>query len=367
MPITKATSNVLATDAALNNLNTGSSVALSVPLTVTSTASINGNFTVDTNTLFVNAANDRVGIGTASPTEKLDVAGNVKATSLLAVDATLETVNATVSATAPNLVYTTNTDQDIDGNKTFLKNIVGNGTDNRLPSQIADKPESVVVKSFSDLRYGILGAYNLAGESFDFSSNFTSALGPLFTERYGFTYSFNFGGTAGSLPQIVFIPFFLNRKKTFSKCAIAITAGNHPTSNIDGAIYLPDENGFPLTRLGEAWEWAAGDTGKVETDIGNRELEGLFYVGIRPQLGAVDWRVGSQGGSSLVVRGVSQGSMGILAQIFGVARTLNNFDGAVGVTATSQISTMPINLSSPEIRRSGLWASGNQWPVAILY
>jgi len=339
-----------------------------VPLTATSTASINGNFTVDTNTLFVNAANDRVGIGTTSPTEKLEVAGNVKATSLLAVGATLETVNATVSATAPNLVYTTNTDQDIDGNKTFLKNIVGNGTDNRLPSQIADKPESVVVKSFSDLRYGILGAYNLAGESTSFGNKtFTSALGPLFTGRYDVLYTFNFGSPAGSLPQIVFIPFFLNRKKTFSKCAIAITAGNHPTSNIDGAIYLPDENGFPLTRLGEAWEWDAANTGKVETDIGNRELEGLFYVGIRPQLGAVDWRVGSQGGSSLVVRGVGQGSMGILAQIFGVPQTLNNFDGANGVINTDQASTMPINLSSPEIRRSGMWGGGNQWPVAILY
>jgi hypothetical protein len=79
MPLTKATSNVLAPDAALNNLNAGSSVALSVPLTVTSTASISGNFTVDTNTLFVDAANDRVGIGTASPTEKLEVVGNIKA------------------------------------------------------------------------------------------------------------------------------------------------------------------------------------------------------------------------------------------------------------------------------------------------
>jgi hypothetical protein len=79
--------------------------------------------------------NVSIGAGGA-PSEKLEVSGNVKATSLLAVGATLETVNATVSATAPNLVYNTNTDQDIDGNKTFLKNVVGNGTDNRLPNQI---------------------------------------------------------------------------------------------------------------------------------------------------------------------------------------------------------------------------------------
>jgi hypothetical protein len=89
MPITKVTSNVLAPDAALNNLNAGSSVALSVPLTVTSTASINGNFTVDTNTLFVNAANDRVGIGTTSPTEKLTVSGNVDIHGDLIADSTI--------------------------------------------------------------------------------------------------------------------------------------------------------------------------------------------------------------------------------------------------------------------------------------
>ena len=43
------------------------------PLTVTGTATITGNLTVDTNTLFVNAANNRVGILTASPTEPLTI------------------------------------------------------------------------------------------------------------------------------------------------------------------------------------------------------------------------------------------------------------------------------------------------------
>lgn len=41
---------------------------------------ISGNLTVDTDTLFVNSTNNRVGIGTSSPTQLLDVDGTVKAT-----------------------------------------------------------------------------------------------------------------------------------------------------------------------------------------------------------------------------------------------------------------------------------------------
>ena len=38
---------------------------------------VNGNFTVDTDTLFVDAANNRVGMGTSSPAEKLHVVGTI--------------------------------------------------------------------------------------------------------------------------------------------------------------------------------------------------------------------------------------------------------------------------------------------------
>jgi hypothetical protein len=41
------------------------------------TGTFSGNLTVDTNTLFVDATNDRVGVGTTSPNEKLDVRGGV--------------------------------------------------------------------------------------------------------------------------------------------------------------------------------------------------------------------------------------------------------------------------------------------------
>ena len=43
--------------------------------TMTGALAVNGNLTVDTNTLFVNAANNRVGIGTSSPTANLEIEG----------------------------------------------------------------------------------------------------------------------------------------------------------------------------------------------------------------------------------------------------------------------------------------------------
>ena len=53
-------------------------VTFDAAVTVNSTATITGDLTVDTNTLHVDATNDRVGIGTDSPAQKLDVNGNIR-------------------------------------------------------------------------------------------------------------------------------------------------------------------------------------------------------------------------------------------------------------------------------------------------
>jgi hypothetical protein len=131
MAITKATSSVLADNAALNNLNAGASIAFTKPV------SVSGNLTVDTNTLFVDSVNDRVGIGTTSASEKLTVSGNISASG---------------NVTASNLVYTTD-DQTLAGVKTFSNNIVGNGTANRLPNQLAVAPSDIITKGLADARY----------------------------------------------------------------------------------------------------------------------------------------------------------------------------------------------------------------------
>jgi predicted heme/steroid binding protein len=54
----------------------GTTTDTSETLQITGTAKITGNLTVDTNTLFVDATNNRVGIGTASPATPLHIEGN---------------------------------------------------------------------------------------------------------------------------------------------------------------------------------------------------------------------------------------------------------------------------------------------------
>jgi hypothetical protein len=51
------------------------------------------NLTVDTNTLFVDSVNDRVGIGTTTPASELDVDGTISATKILGVKNAINTVS----------------------------------------------------------------------------------------------------------------------------------------------------------------------------------------------------------------------------------------------------------------------------------
>jgi hypothetical protein len=81
--------------------------------------------------------NGRVGIGTTTPSERLTVSGNISTTG---------------NVTASNLVYTTD-DQPIAGVKTFSNNIVGNGTANRLPNQLAVASSDIITKGLADSRY----------------------------------------------------------------------------------------------------------------------------------------------------------------------------------------------------------------------
>ncbi len=72
MATTKITSNVLALSAAQTNINNDGSFTLSVPTQINNTLSLSGNLTVDTNTLFVDSVNNRVGIGTNNPLQAID-------------------------------------------------------------------------------------------------------------------------------------------------------------------------------------------------------------------------------------------------------------------------------------------------------
>jgi hypothetical protein len=66
------------------NVGIGNNLTPTSTLDVTGTLAVSGNATFDTDVLFVDAANNRVGIGTASPSFKLDVRNDVLATTSLA-------------------------------------------------------------------------------------------------------------------------------------------------------------------------------------------------------------------------------------------------------------------------------------------
>jgi hypothetical protein len=72
---TQNANNVTITGGSISGVTFGAS-------TITGNFDVTGNLTVDTNTLFVDAANNRVGVGTLTPTVALDVVGTADATNI---------------------------------------------------------------------------------------------------------------------------------------------------------------------------------------------------------------------------------------------------------------------------------------------
>ena len=68
-----------------------------------------GNLTVDTNTLFVNSTNDKVGIGTLTPNEKLTVIGNISATGSQNIDQYLTVGKLSAGLTNQVVIHNSNT------------------------------------------------------------------------------------------------------------------------------------------------------------------------------------------------------------------------------------------------------------------
>ena len=83
---------------------TGISLALSGTASVVSHASVGGNLVVDGSTFFVDSVQNRVGIGTLSPTASLHVVGNVEVQGT--VNATSLTATNGISAASATTLYT---------------------------------------------------------------------------------------------------------------------------------------------------------------------------------------------------------------------------------------------------------------------
>jgi len=68
-------------NSSLTSVGTLSSLTMSGALSGVTTLGMSGDLTVDTNTLFVDASEDKVGIGTTSPLAKLHLSGGDSSTS----------------------------------------------------------------------------------------------------------------------------------------------------------------------------------------------------------------------------------------------------------------------------------------------
>ena len=108
---TQAASSVAITGGAINNTPIGATTASTIAGT---TGTFSGNLTVDTNTLFVDAANNRVGVGTITPTEALHVVGNARIqgdnSSITFAETDTTDTDARIRLNGGNLLFETTTD-----------------------------------------------------------------------------------------------------------------------------------------------------------------------------------------------------------------------------------------------------------------
>jgi len=89
-----------------NNVNIANNLVSTGVVSLQNTVTISSNLTVDTDTLFVNSTNDRVGVGTLAPTTKLQVNGVITTNGLTSSGALSVTNTATISG---NLIIDTDT------------------------------------------------------------------------------------------------------------------------------------------------------------------------------------------------------------------------------------------------------------------
>ena len=112
-------------DESANRLLLGHSTNVALELSSSGETVVNGDLTVDTDTLHVDATNDRVGIGTTSPATELDVTGTVTAD-------TFSFANWTVTESGGSLYFATGGTNkmklDASGNLQVVGNVESNAT-----------------------------------------------------------------------------------------------------------------------------------------------------------------------------------------------------------------------------------------------
>lgn len=120
-----ATNGVVSLGGALTGLTTISGVTDTNKLTITGTGV--DNFNIDSGTFSVDGTNNRVGINNIAPTERLDVAGNIKADRLIAYGAGGITTNVAIGPNSLSNNITGGTSNIAIGSAALQNNTTGVG------------------------------------------------------------------------------------------------------------------------------------------------------------------------------------------------------------------------------------------------
>jgi hypothetical protein len=158
------------------------------------------------------------------------------------------------------------------------------------------------------------------------------------------------------------LPFLTT--KPFQKISIQHTAGTHPTAFLEIAAYNMGAEGKPTTLIEKGTVSLSATGIKTVTFSTPKTINGMFLVGVRPNIGATDWSVSGTG--TLTLRGVSVAGNTVANQIFGSINpsTFSTFHGTL-LYRYSSFNLFPNDLTNDAGVALFQAANGSSWISVI--